>query len=83
VWVDVRIHKEDWWTDTPAFSAGIYPGVKKVVNAAAQDASYYQSFALPGQWKRDSERTIWIAPSGSESIQHIYVDRIFAVRVQD
>lgn len=82
VWIDVRIQKKDWWTDTPAFSAGIYPGVKKVVNAGVEDASHYQSFALPGQWRRDSERMIWIAPSGSESIQHIYVDRIFAVRVQ-
>lgn len=83
IFADTKISARDQRTDMPVLRAGIYPGKKKVMRLAEQGTQDYRSFVLPGKWKRDSRRTVWIAPSGAASVKHIYVDRIFAVRTLD
>jgi hypothetical protein len=83
IFIDTRVDASDWPANKPVLNAGIYPGKKKPVRLGDQGNQIYRSVSLPGQWKRNSRRVIWIAPAAGKSIEHIYVDRILAVRTQN
>ena len=77
--VSVRIDPGKGAGTDLALRMGVYPGVQREV-LVAEAATAYKLFELPGTWRQDKARAIWVAPPGSGAIEALYVDRVVAVR---
>jgi hypothetical protein len=77
--VSVRIDPGKGAGTDLALRMGVYPGVRREV-LVAEAATAYKLFELPGTWRQDKTRAIWVAPPGSGAIEALYVDRVVAVR---
>jgi hypothetical protein len=79
----VRIDKGEGPDSAPAVLVGVSPGPYKTLTVGQLADERYHVVKLPGgPYTYNATQDVWLAPPNSKAIKYMYVDRIFAVKVE-
>lgn len=84
LYANVRVDPGTGTADAMAFQYGVYPNstVTKATYGSVSDGEYHV-IEVPGTYQYNpalSKQYLWFAPPNANTIQRLYVDRVFAIR---